>query len=214
MNEWEGKPTRVKGDPATIVVSDIRTGQSYGGKRVRLAAALGTAKYIVQIDVGFGDALTAWDTEVTIPTLLEFPAPRLRAYPAESVVAEKLHAMAQYGMLSSRMKDIYDVQALAARMAFDGQSLAQAIRSTFDRRARVIGAELPAPLTAEFAGDGAMLARWSGFLRRNRLEPVELSKAVERLRAFLLDPWVALANGGEFTRHWPAGGPWQEPPGA
>ena len=34
----------------------------------------------MQIDVGFGDALEAWDTEITMPTLLDFPAPRLRGF--------------------------------------------------------------------------------------------------------------------------------------
>lgn len=201
-------------DPASVAVSDIRKGQAYQGKRVRLAAKLGTARYTVQIDIGFGDALGAWDTEITMPTLLDFPAPRLRAYPVEAVVAEKLHAMAQHGMLNSRMKDIYDVQALAARLAFTGESLAEAVRLTFERRGRPIAAELPAPLTTAFAADTVMLPRWAGFLRRNRLEAVELAVAVDRLRAFLLEPWEALARGEEFSEQWPPGGPWQIMSGA
>jgi len=36
-------------DPASVAVSDIREGQTYQGKRVRLAARLGTARYTVQI---------------------------------------------------------------------------------------------------------------------------------------------------------------------
>ena len=201
-------------DPVSIAVNDIRQGQAYQGKRVRLAAKLGTVRYTVQIDVGFGDALAAWDTEITMPTLLDFPAPRLRAYPVEAVVAEKLHAMAQHGMLNSRMKDIYDVQALAARLAFDGRSLTEAVRLTFERRGRPIGAELPAPLTAAFAADEVMLQRWAGFLRRNRLDAVELTVAVDRLRAFLLEPWQALGQGGGFAKEWPPGGPWRATSGA
>ena len=200
--------------PASIAVRDIREGERYQGKRLRLAARLGTARYTVQIDVGFGDALAAWDAEVTLPTLLDFPAPRLRAYPAEAVVAEKLHAMAPHGMLNGRMKDIYDVQALAARLTFDGCSLAEAVRLTFERRGRPIGAQLPAPLTHAFASDEVMLPRWAGFLRRNRLEVVDLATAVDGLRAFLLEPWEALARGDAFARHWPPGGPWQDPAAA
>lgn len=196
-------------DSASVAVSDIREGQTYQGKRVRLAAKLGTARYTVQIDVGFGDALAAWDTEITMPTLLDYPAPRLRAYPAEAVVAEKLHAMAQHGILNSRMKDIYDVQALAARLAFDGGPLAEAVRLTFERRGRPIRGELPSPLTAEFAADTVMLQRWAGFLRRNRLEAIELAIAVDRLRAFLLEPWQALGQGDGFAKEWPPGGPWR-----
>jgi predicted nucleotidyltransferase component of viral defense system len=196
-------------DPGSVAVSDIREGQVYLGKRIRLAARLGTARFTVQVDVGFGDALAAWNVEITMPTLLDFPAPHLRAYSAEAVIAEKLHAMAQHGMLNSRMKDIYDVQALATRLAFDGQSLAEAVRLTFERRGRPIGDALPAPLTPAFAADAVMLQRWNGFLRRNRLEAVELATAVDDLRAFLLKPWEALASRARFEMEWPAGGPWR-----
>lgn len=196
-------------DPASVSVSDIREGQTYEGKRILVDGKLGTAALRVQIDVGFGDALAAWDTEATMPTLLEFPAPRLRAYPAEAVVAEKLHAMAQHGMLNSRMKDVYDVQALAARLPFDGESLAEAVRLTFERRDRLVGSKLPAPLTVAFTTDEVMLQRWAGFLRRNRLEPVELVTAVDRLRAFLLEPWEALVRGDRFAKAWLPGGPWR-----
>jgi hypothetical protein len=46
---------------------------------------------------------------VEFPVLLDFPAPRLRGYPKETVVAEKLEAMVQLGLANSRMKDFYDV---------------------------------------------------------------------------------------------------------
>lgn len=200
-------------DPASVAVSDISEGQRYQGKRVRLVARLGTARFIVQVDIGFGDAIADRGNEVTLPTLLDFPAPRLRAYSVEAVVAEKLHAMAQHGMLNSRMKDIYDGQALATRVAFDGGRLAEAVRLTFEGRGRPIGAEPPAPLTSAFASDDVMLQRWAGFLRRNRIEAVDLATAVDRLRVFLLPPWEALARGAEFSGEWPAGGPWQAPSG-
>ena len=112
------------------------------------------------------------------------------------------------------MKDIYDVQALAARLTLDGRSLTEAVRLTFERRGRAIGAELPAPLTATFAADSVMLQRWAGFLRRNRLDAVELTVAVGRLRALLLEPWEALARGDRFAKEWPPGGPWQAMSGA
>ena len=201
-------------DLATVAVSDIREGQTNQGKRIRLAATLGTARFTVQIDVGFGDALAVWDTEIVMPTLLDYPAPHLRAYPVEAVVAEKLHAMAQHGMLNSRMKDIYDVQALAARLTFDGRSLTEAVRLTFERRGRPIGAELPAPLTTAFAADTVMLQRWAGFLRRNRLEAVELATAVDRLRGLLLEPWETLVRGDRFAKEWLPGGPWLAMSGA
>jgi len=201
----------VRFDPDSVSASDILEGQTYQGKRIHVGGTLGTATLSVQVDIGFGDALATWDAEVVMPTLLDFPAPRLRAYAVEAVVAEKLHAMVQHGMLNSRMKDIYDVQALAARLTFDGGSLTEAVRLTFERRGRPIGAGLPAPLTAVFAADEMILVRWGGFLRRNRLDAVELADAVNAHRVFLLQPWEALQRGEAFAMFWPPGGPWQDP---
>lgn len=196
-------------DPNSLTVGDIRKGAAYRGKRIRMGASLGTARFTVQVDIGFGDDLAVWDTMVTLPTLLDFPAPRLRAYPAEAVIAEKLHAMVQHGMLTSRMKDIYDVRALAARMEFSGADLTRAVQLTFARRGRPISDALPAPLTKAFAADPVMLQRWAGFLRRNRLKLVPLAGVSEDLRRFVLEPWQALAHGEEFAKRWPAGGPWK-----
>ena len=62
------------------------------------------ARISVQIDIGFGDVITPAPIEVEYPTMLNFPAPRLRAYPRETVVAEKFEAMVKLGMVNSRMK--------------------------------------------------------------------------------------------------------------
>ena len=44
------------------------------------------------------------------------PTPRLRAYPPETVVAEKVQAMVALGMLNSRMKDFFDVRSKADQL--------------------------------------------------------------------------------------------------
>lgn len=197
-------------DPDSIRVVDIREGQAYQGKRITVRGSVGTARLQVQVDVGFGDAVVGDVEEITMPTLLDFPAPRIRAYPVEAVVAEKLHAMAQHGMLNSRMKDIYDVRELAARVKFEGAHLCEAIRATFERRGLAVGEELPAALTPEFADDEAMRQRWDAFLRRNQLDGSDLMVAVVESQRFVAPPWSALAKSMPFTLRWPAGGPWEE----
>ena len=69
----------------------------------------------MQLDIGFGDIITPGPTEIEYPTMLDFPAPVIRAYPKETVVAEKLEALTALGLLNSRMKDYYDL-ALLSRM--------------------------------------------------------------------------------------------------
>lgn len=45
-------------DPASITIEEIREDARYGGLRVRLLGKLGNARCTVQLDVGYGDAVT------------------------------------------------------------------------------------------------------------------------------------------------------------
>ena len=62
--------------------------------RVRTTATIAGARIAIQVDIGFGDAVTPAPVEIDYPTLLDAPAPHLRAYPVETVVAEKFEALA------------------------------------------------------------------------------------------------------------------------
>jgi hypothetical protein len=72
----------------------------------------------IQIDIGFGDAITPAAVAVEFPTLLEFPAPALRADPRETVVSEKYQVMVALGIANSRRKDFYELWVLARQFAF------------------------------------------------------------------------------------------------
>ena len=119
--------------PDTVVGVQIREDQVYEGVRIRLVARLAGATIPLQIDIGFGDVVTPAPTEVEYPTILDFPPPRLQAYPRETVIAEKLQAMVTLGIANSRMKDFYDVWVLAQSFAFEGDLLCRAIQATFAR---------------------------------------------------------------------------------
>lgn len=64
-------------------------------------------------------------------------------------------------------------------------------------------------LSQSTIGFSPEFTRAARILRRNRLEAVELAIAVDRLRAFLLEPLQALARRDGFAREWPPGGPWR-----
>lgn len=68
--------------PDTITAEPIREQALYSGIRVGLLVKLGSIKIQVQIDVGFGDAITPGPEESEFPSLLsDFPAPKIRSYP-------------------------------------------------------------------------------------------------------------------------------------
>jgi hypothetical protein len=100
-------------DGAALEAASIREEAEYGGLRVRTTATIAGARIPIQVDVGFGDAVTPAPLEIDYPTLLDNPAPRLWAYPAETVVAEKFEALTTLGMANSRLKDFYDLWLVA-----------------------------------------------------------------------------------------------------
>jgi len=125
----------------SVAVEPIREDQEYGGQRVTVAVTLGQPRIVLQVDVGFGDAVTPAAEEVEYPTLLGMEPPRLRAYPKETVVAEKLEAMVKLGLANTRMKDFYDVLVMARTFPFDGDTLRRAITATFARRGTAVPLE-------------------------------------------------------------------------
>ena len=105
----------------------------------------------MQLDIGFGDALATQPEEIEYPTSLEtLPAPRLRAYPRETTVAEKFEAMVKLDTRNSRMKDFQDIWALAGAFTFDGSTLREAVAVCFERRTTKWTDEAPRALTAAF----------------------------------------------------------------
>jgi predicted nucleotidyltransferase component of viral defense system len=201
----------------SIQAARIREDQVYEGVRVRLTALLAGAAIPVQVDVGFGDAVTPQPRVLIVPTLLDHPAPKLAAYPRESVVAEKLEAMVVLGIGNSRMKDFFDVAYLAQHFAFDGARLVRSIRTTFLRRGTAIPDAPPIAFTRAFAEDPSKAAQWKAFTARDRLAAADtgLDQVVAQVAAFLSAPLVAALRGDVMkSQAWAPGGPWRRvPPG-
>jgi hypothetical protein len=173
-------------DATSVMVDEIRKNAGYAGARVMMSAELARAKCKVQIDVGFGDAVTPSPLDASYPTLLpDFPAPRLRTYPAYTVVAEKLHAIVLLGMTNSRLKDYLDLSVLIARETLDLRTLSAAIAATFSRRDTELPTALPIGLTEEFANDTSRQAMWMSFLKKNALPLTPLPVVVKALREAL-----------------------------
>lgn len=196
-------------DASSLEIGPIREEQEYGGIRAVLIARLAAAKIRLQIDVGFGDVITPQAIEVEYPALLEFPAPHLRAYPRETVVAEKLEALVQLGLANSRMKDFYDLAILARTFGFDGDLLVRAIRATFARRKTELPTELPVGLTQAFAADPTKRSQWTAFVRKTGAQDAgDLQTVVEQIIEFAGPALLAAASAIAFAKRWSPGGAW------
>ena len=170
-------------DTASVRVGTIRQEARYGGVRVDLRARLDNARIALQVDVGFGGAVTPSPPTMTYPSLLgDVPTAQLRVYPKATVVAEKLHAVCILGFTNSRMKDFFDLDLLLQDPEVGDAELRSALAATFQRRQSPLPAELPAGLSHAFAADAGKRAQWAAFLHKNRLGAFELQSVVRRIR--------------------------------
>ncbi|MDQ3713144.1 MAG: nucleotidyl transferase AbiEii/AbiGii toxin family protein [Acidobacteriota bacterium] len=166
----------------------IKAEQEYEGVRVHVLALLEKTRVPLRIDVGFGDVIEPKAEEIEYPTLLNFPRPKIRIYPRETVIAEKFHALVDLGMTNSRLKDFYDLYFLTTNFQIEREVAARAIRATFERRKTAIPAKIPLALTTEFSRDASKKMQWRGFLKRSNLPvDMELESVVEALKDYFED---------------------------
>ena len=179
------------GDGVEFSIDDLRVTANredlaYGGLRIQTRASIAGARVRVVIDIGFGDAVEPGLEELELPVLLDQPAPRLRAYARETVIAEKFEAMVNLGQVNSRLKDYYDLWLLSQSYEFEPERLARAIAATFKRRGTAIPTELPAGLTPGFYDDPTKVTQWRAFVDDVAVDPGSLAEVAKALQSFLM----------------------------
>jgi predicted nucleotidyltransferase component of viral defense system len=197
-------------DPASIRITKIKEEQEYEGLRVNFLARLERARISLQVDIGFGDAIVPAPQEIEYPGILDFPKATLRAYPRETVVAEKLEALVKLGMVNTRVKDFCDLWILALEFEFSGPLLCKAIEATFERRKTEVPTTVLLALTEDFFGDPKKAKQWSAFVSKSGLtfQDAEFVSVIADLKKFLLAPLKAVRESKPFEMHWAKNGPW------
>jgi hypothetical protein len=198
------EPDGIIFDESSIRVTEIREEQEYGGSRVKLMGLLGKAKIPLQVDVAYGYAVTPKTEEHDFPSMLGMPSPRIRTYPKETVIAEKLQSMVRLGMQNSRMKDFFDLFWMTMLFSYEGPVLAKAIQSTFKRRKTNIPSTPPLAFSDEFATDSVKRSQRKAFLNKNSISGMseDFDDIIKKLRDFLAPPFKAAASENNFLFLW------------
>lgn len=201
---------------AEHVKTEIITEENqYPGVRASFYGYLAAARSRVVVDVAAGDPIVPGPRAFPYPILLGQQPLILQAYSVESIVAEKLDALANRGLLTSRLKDCYDLWMLASQHPFDGALLQQAIQATFAARGRVLTPELPVILTPAFAEDPQKQQQWAAFLAAKSASsaPASLAEALAPVTQLLTPLWQASSAGEPFAGCWNcAAASWQDAP--
>ena len=201
---------------ADIQLRSLPLERTQGAVRVRMNASLGSIRLPLQVDVGFGDLPVPDRERSTYPVLLDQPEPTVWTYRRETHVAEKLHAMARLGRDNSRMKDLWDIAALAAAFSFDGRTLRGAVEHTFRIRGTTLEDRMPAVLEPSFLAGEETEKSWAGFLQNALLfsdVATTLPDVARRIRTFLEPVYSSIVRKEPFQQYWPPGGPWSPHPG-
>jgi hypothetical protein len=172
-------------------------GVQYEGVRFRAECRLAGKLYGQRfgVDVAFGDPVIGEPELIEMDDVLAFAGiapPKVRIYPLETHIAEKLHAYTlPRSRPNSRVKDLPDIALLATAKRVEGKQLRLALDKTFRfRKTHAVPLRLPEP-PAAWSGPYAMMAR------QDQLAWPTVSDAWTAAAAFL-DPILSL----EEIRVW------------
>jgi len=190
--------------PESLNAEKIRDDQEYDGVRITLIGLLNQARIPLQVDIGFGDAITPAPEQIEYPTLFEAPPPRLKAYPRYTLVAEKVEAVIKLGVANSRMKDFYDIWLLSRLFSFNGNVLRKALDNTLDRRRTTIPASTPFAFTPAFYQDPQKTVQWTAFVKKSKPDiPVgDLPAVIADIAVFLAPVIESLQSNASFEDVW------------
>ena len=185
-------------------IAPIAVAKKYAGIGVSLVARIKNTKTPFSIDFGVGDVIVPKQEKRKIPTQLDdFTAPIVNTYSLETTIAEKIDAILSLMEFSSRMKDYYDIYYLANKFDFDGATLTEALRKTFENRGHTFTAEQFEQVMA-FDSDDAMQKKWKAFVRKIDTKTDDYSTVLKTIKTFLIKPFTAAVVCKEFNEKWSA----------
>ena len=185
-------------------ITPIAVAKKYAGMGASMVAHIKNTRTPFGIDFGVGDIIVPKQKKRKIPTQLnDFVSPIINTYSIETTVAEKIDAILSLMEFSSRMKDYYDIYYLASKFDFDGVTLTEALKKTFENRGHSFTiAQFEQVMT--FDNDDAMQKKWKTFIRKIDTKTDDYSTVLKTIKEFLTKPFTAAARGKEFTEKWSA----------
>ena len=190
-------------------VAPIAVAKKYAGIGASIVARIKNTRTPFSIDFGVGDVIVPKQEKRKIPTRLDdFTAPVVNTYSLETTIAEKIDAILSLMEFSSRMKDYYDIYYLANKFDFDGATLTEALKRTFENRGHSFTVEQFEQVIS-FVDDSAMQKKWKAFTRKIDTKTDDFSIILKTIRNFLEQPFTAAVENKTFTERWsPANSKW------
>jgi predicted nucleotidyltransferase component of viral defense system len=170
-------------DLRNVTAETIRDQDDYSGIRVRMLARLASAREPFHADVSVGDPIWPAPAEISLPRLLEQEPIRLRGYPMEMVLAEKIVTALERGAANTRWRDFADIYVITGRYSIQAAEVRRALQVVADHR-RVQFAGLDDALYGYAEIGQPRWAAWRSKLLLTDILPSSFGEVLESLQAF------------------------------
>lgn len=185
-----------------IDMKPIASAKKYAGISASIVAHIKNTRTPFSIDFGVGDVIVPKQEKRQIPTQLDdFTAPVVNTYSLEATVAEKIDAILSLMEFSSRMKDYYDICYLSDKFDFDGKTLTEALKRTFENRGHIFTVK-QFEQVMRFDHDETMQKKWKAFCRKIGTGAYDYSTVLKMIQAFLARPFTSAIEDNQFTGKW------------
>lgn len=148
----------------------IREDDDYGGYRITFEAKYNNEMpVIMKIDITTGDKITYKEIEYSFTLMLEDRKIQIWSYNVETIIAEKFEAIVKRGVLSTRIRDYYDVYMLINTQSkiIDKKTLKDAITLTAQHRGTSEIIKDWKMIVAKIANDSKMRQQWKRYQKDN-----------------------------------------------
>lgn len=166
----------------------IREDDDYGGYRITFEAKYNNEMpVIMKIDITTGDKITYKEIEYSFTLMLEDRKIKIWSYNVETIIAEKFEAIVKRGVLSTRIRDYYDVYMLINTQSkiIDKKTLKDAITLTAQHRGTSEIIKDWKKIVEKIANDSKMRQQWKRYQKDNfyaeEIEYDELINAISRV---------------------------------
>lgn len=166
----------------------IREDDDYGGYRITFEAKYNNEMpVIIKIDITTGDKITYKEIEYSFTLMLEDRKIQIWSYNVETIIAEKFEAIVKRGVLSTRIRDYYDVYMLinTQNKIIDKKTLKDAITLTAQHRGTSEIIKDWKKIVEKIANDSKMRQQWKSYQKDNfyaeEIEYKELINAISKV---------------------------------
>ena len=166
----------------------IREDDDYGGYRITFEAKYNNEMpVIMKIDITTGDKITYKEIEYSFILMLEDRKIQIWSYNVETIIAEKFEAIVKRGVLSTRIRDYYDVYMLinTQNKIIDKKTIKDAITLTAQYRGTSEIIKDWKKIVEKIANDSKMRQQWKRYQKDNfyaeEIEYKELINAISKV---------------------------------